>query len=229
MCDHRDMEHERRWDRRRWARVWFAVTGLAVVTGLAIQVPLAASGTGGFFRVPWERGLNVFAFFTIQSNILVAVASFLLAIRTERRSISFAVLRMTGLVAITITGIVYHVALRGLFELDTWGLAADQLLHTVVPVMAVAGWLLFGPRKLTSARIALLALIFPVAWLGFTLVRGAYVPFYPYPFIDVTVLGYAKTLLNCLWVALLFVAMAATYTGLDRTLARHAQLGPEAG
>ncbi len=229
MCDHRDMEHERRWDRRWWARVWFAVTGLAVVTGLAIQVPLAASGTGGFFRVPWERGLNVFAFFTIQSNILVAVASFLLAIRTERRSISFAVLRMTGLVAITITGIVYHVALRGLFELDTWGLAADQLLHTVVPVMAVAGWVLFGPRRLTSARIALLALIFPVAWLGFTLVRGAYVPFYPYPFIDVTVLGYAKTLLNCLWVALLFVAMAATYTGLDRTLARHAQLGPEAG
>ena len=161
MCDYRYMEHERRWDGRRWARVWFAVTGLAVVAGLAIQVPVAASGTAGFFRVPWERGLNVFAFFTVQSNILIAVASFLLAIRAERRSTSFAVLRMTGLVAITITGVVYHVALRGLFELDTWGIAADQLLHTVVPVMAVAGWLLFGPRRLVSARIALLALVFP--------------------------------------------------------------------
>lgn len=223
------VEHEHRLDRRRWAQVWFTVTGLAVVAGLAIQVPVTASGTGGFFSVPWERGLNVFAFFTIQSNIRIAVASFLLAARTERRSMGFAVLRMTGLVAITITGIVYHVALRGLFELDTWGLAADQLLHTVVPVMAVAGWVLFGPRKLVSTRIALLSLIFPVAWLAFTLVRGMFVPFYPYPFIDVTVLGYAKAILNCLWVALLFVAIAATFTGFDRTLARHARLGPEGG
>ncbi len=223
------MERGQRWDRRWWARAWFAGTVLAVVAGLAIQVPVTASGTGGFFHVPWERGLNVFAFFTVQSNILIAVASFLLATDPYRQSMSFAVLRMTGLVAITITGIVYHVALRKILELDSWGLAADQLLHTVVPVMAVAGWVLFGPRKLVSARIALLALIFPVAWLIFTLVRGAFVPFYPYPFIDVTVLGYAKTLLNCLWVALLFVGITALYTGFDRTLARHAQFGPEAG
>jgi hypothetical protein len=216
------VETEQTWNRRHWARVWFAVTGLAVVAGLAIQVPVAANGTGGFFSVPWERGFNVFAFFTIQSNILIAVASLLLAARTERRSMSFAVLRMTGLVAITITGIIYHVALRGLFELDIWGLAADQLLHTVVPVMAVAGWIIFGPRRLVSTRIALLSLFFPVAWLAFTLVRGAFVPFYPYPFIDVTVLGYAKTIINCLWVALLFVAIAATYTGIDLSLARHA-------
>ncbi|MDA8356688.1 MAG: Pr6Pr family membrane protein [Actinomycetota bacterium] len=213
-------------NRKRWARAWFAVTGLAVVAGLAIQVPVAASGTGGYFSVPWERGLNVLAFFTVQSNILVGVASFSLALR-EPRSTGFAVLRMTGLVAITITGIVYHVALRGLLELDTWGLAADQLLHTVVPVMAIAGWMLFGPRRRVSTRIALLSLVFPVAWLAFTLVRGSIVPFYPYPFVDVTVLGYAKTVLNCLWVALLFVAIAGAYTGFDRALARHAPLGPQ--
>ncbi len=209
---------EDRTDKTRLARIWFAITAAAVILGIAIQIPVTANGTVGFFHTPFERALNVFSFFTIQSNILIAITCFMLAIKPDRSSKVFSVVRMTGLVAITITGIVYHVALSGLFELDTWGLAADQLLHTVVPVMALSGWLLFGPRRLVSSRIALFSLAFPIAWLAFTLIRGAFVPFYPYPFIDVNQLGYLKTTLNCLWVSLLFMAVAATYTRLDVVL-----------
>ena len=132
----------------------------------------------------------------------------------------FATFRLIGVVAITVTGLVYHVALAGLFDLQGWDQLGNQLVHTVVPILAVVGWLMFGPRRLASARIALWSLIFPVAWLGFTLVRGSFVHWYPYPFIDVTTLGYGGTLLNCLWVSVLLLGLAAGATKVDRVLSR---------
>lgn len=77
-----------------------------------------------------------------------------------------------------------------------------------MPLLAVIGWVAFGPRGLTSARIAKLSLLFPLAWLAFTLIRGAVIHWYPYPFIDVTSIGYGKAVLNCFWVTLLLLGLS---------------------
>ncbi len=109
-------------------------------------------------------------------------------------------MRLIGLVAITITGIVYHVALSGLLDLESWARVADELLHTVVPVLAIAGWLMFGPRRRTSSAIARLSVLFPIVWGTFTLIRGAMIHYYP------------------LWIGLLFLGVAAGATALDKRL-----------
>ena len=155
---------------------------------------------------------------TIQSNLLVGVATLLLAMRTDRSSTVFAVLRLSGLVAIAITGIVFHVALAQTLDLKSWDVVGNELVHTVVPVMAVVGWLLAGPRALVSRRIVWLSLIFPACWLAFTLIRGAIAHWYPYPFIDVTQLGYSRAAVNCLWVTLLMLGLAGGATVLDDRL-----------
>jgi hypothetical protein len=132
----------------------------------------------------------------------------------------FSVFRLVGLVAITVTFVVFHVALSHLLDLETWAEAANQLLHTVVPVLAIAGWFAFGPRGLTSARVARLSVCFPVFYMAFVLIRGPLnSDWYPYPFADVKTLGYLKVIINGVWVALLFVALAAGATALDRRLA----------
>ena len=64
------------------------------------------------------------------------------------------------------------------------------------------------------------SIAFPILWLCFTLIRGAVVHWYPYPFIDVTVLGYGGAALNCVWVALLLLGLAAGSDVLDRRLRR---------
>lgn len=202
-----------------WARLWFGITTLCVVIGIAIQLPVAYHSQAGHYR-GGAASLNVFSFFTVQSNVLVGVTSLLLAINLHRPNLLFRVLRLSGLVAITITGIVYHVALSGLLELDTWGQTANQALHTAVPILAVVGWLIFGPRGCTSARIAKLSLVFPILWLAFTLIKGSVNNWYPYPFIDVATLGYLKVALNCLWIAMLFLGLAAGATVLDPRLSQ---------
>ena len=65
-----------------------------------------------------------------------------------------------------------------------------------------------------------LSVLFPVAWLFFVLIRGPIVHFSPYPFVDVAHLGYARVLINCVWVAVLYLGMAAGAAALDRRLAR---------
>jgi hypothetical protein len=201
-------------------RYWFGLTALAVGFGLVVQVIVAAGNQAGFFPTPLGRALNVFVFFTVLSNLIVGGTSFLLALDPDRRSTVFAVFRLTGIVGITITGIVYHAVLRRLFDLESWALVADNVLHTVVPVLAVVVWLLYGPRGLTSRWIAALSVLFPAAWLIFTLIRGELVGFYPYPFVDVASLGYARVLVNCIWVSVLYLGVAAIATALDTRLAR---------
>jgi hypothetical protein len=211
------------------ARIWFGATGAAVLFGLVVQVVVAVNAATGHFQGGAARTFNVFCFFTVQSNVIVGVTSLLLAKNPARSSTVFRTFRLSGVVAITITGLVYHSVLRGLLDLESWALVADHVLHTIVPVMAVAGWLLFGPRGLTSPRVTRLALIFPVCWLTFTLIRGEIVDVYPYPFVDVARLGYGRVLVNCVWVAVLYLGVAAAATVLDGWLARVPRAGPEAG
>jgi hypothetical protein len=201
------------------ARLWFGVTTGCVVAGVALSVYTAVQGPG-HFATGVQRGFNTFAFFTIQSNLIVGGATLLLALNPERSSMAFRVFRLIGLVAITVTGVVYHVALAGVLDLDGVHQLGNQLVHTVVPVLAVVGWLMFGPRRLTSSGIARLSLLFPFLWLAFTLIRGSVIHWYPYPFIDVTRIGYAKALLNCVWVSLLLLGLAAGATAIDGRLGR---------
>jgi hypothetical protein len=203
----------------KWARPWFAATALAVLAGLIIQIGVTSGDTSVFGGTPLGRSLNVFSFFTIQSNLIVGVTTLLLALDPLRSSTAFRVFRLIGLVAITVTFVVFHVALSHLLDLETWAEAANQLLHTVVPVLAIVGWLAFGPRGLASARIAKLAVLFPVFYLAFVLIRGPLnSDWYPYPFVDVKTLGYLKVAINGAWIALLVVALAAGAASLDKRL-----------
>ena len=216
------------------ARVWFAVTALAVVVALVIQIPITgAAAEGSFFSTPTFRVLNLFVFFTIWSNILVAVVSARLALRGGTRStggtggpggldhVAWRVARLAGLVAITVTFIVYNLALRGLVELGATEAVANELFHTVVPLLTVVGWVVFGPRGATSWRVVGWTLVMPVGWAVFTLVRGEVVGgWYPYPFLDVTEVGYPAAVLNIALVGVVFVALAAVAHLADRALVR---------
>jgi len=198
-------------------RYWFGATALCAATGTGVSVYVAVRGPG-HFSSGVERGFNTFAFFTIISNLIAGGVSLLLAVSPRVNSLVFATFRLSGLVMITVTGIVFHVALARLLDLDGVAEFGNQFVHTVVPVLTVAGWLLYGPRGLTSARVAWLSVLIPLAWLAFTLIRGAVIHWYPYPFLDVDAIGYAKALLNVAWVSLLLLALAAGATALDKHL-----------
>ncbi|MDT7617047.1 MAG: hypothetical protein QOF00_4494 [Pseudonocardiales bacterium] len=211
----------------RQARLWLALNALVVIVALAIQIPITAADTTGVFATPASRVANLFTFFTIMSNLLVAGVCIALVARPALRSTTLAVLWLDALLGITVSGIVYNTVLIGLYDLHGGALVADRMFHQVSPVMFVIGWLLLGPRGLVSLRTVLLSLIYPLAWLAFTLVRGAIITWYPYPFLEVTDLGYGRVALNSLVITLIFLALAAGIHGLDRVLGRSSRALPQ--
>ena len=72
---------------------------------------------------------------------------------------------------------------------------AHLLLHTVWAARCVSGWLAVGPaRHHRPARQRRGALVFPVAWLVFTLVGGAAIGFWPHPLLGADDFGFGVPL-----------------------------------
>ncbi|MXG88149.1 Pr6Pr family membrane protein [Nocardioides flavescens] len=124
-------------------------------------------------------------------------------------------MRLAGLLGITVTALVHFFLLRPLQDLDGLDLLADTLLHVVVPLLAVAGWLLAGPRPRWDLATLAFATAWPLAWLGVTLVVGATTGWYPYPFLDVDTEGWGSVLVASLAVTALFGALAAVVRIVD--------------
>jgi hypothetical protein len=203
----------------RVSRLVAGFTTLVVVVGIILQLHATATSTGGFFSSKADRIANVFCFFTVLSNLLLAATNGVLAVDPNRRSPVFSAFRLAGVLSMIVTGVVFHLALRGLHDLHGTAAAADFLLHTVSPVMAVVSWLAVGPHGVVTRSVIGMTLIYPVGWLIVTLIRGAIVGFYPYPFLDATTHGYLRVTVNCLLVAVLFLALAIGAAALDRALA----------
>ncbi len=95
---------------------------------------------------------------------------------------------------------------------------ADRLLHVIVPLFALTGWLAFGPRNRVHRADLGPFLVVPVLWLVYTLVRGAFVDWYPYPFIDAGELGYSLIAVNSVVISGLMLGLAVLALWLDPKL-----------
>jgi hypothetical protein len=199
------------------------LTALVVLVGVTVNGIVAWRDTEavGRFSPGLFRLLNTFVFFTIQSNLLVGIPAFLLFLGLARPGTVFRFFWLLGLVGITITGVVYHWLLSE--HHNPTGLAdfGNVLVHYLVPIMAVAGFLVFGPRGLVSSRLVGLTPLYLVAWGAFTLVRGELTDpaWYPYPFIDVAAKGWGRVIVNGAAIAAAYVAVGFLYLAADRALA----------
>jgi hypothetical protein len=201
------------------ARVLHALLALAALAGVALEVGRALVDGPGDAGTMTERLVRLFSYFTIQSNLLVAVASALLAVRPARTGRVPAVLHLDALLCIAVTGVVYHAVLaEQSLALTPSGGLANFLLHTVTPVGAWLVWLLVGPRPRFGGSTVAWSLAYPLVWIGYTFVRGSVTGWYPYPFLDVGGIGMATAARNTALVAVTFGVLALLVRLLERVL-----------
>lgn len=222
------MQNEHRYAPGVMARAWHALTVALVLAALIVQVKIAADAPGlppghevGRIAgaIAEHRLLRVASFFTIQSNVLVAVTSAFLAVNPAHDGRIWRILRVDALVGITVTGIVYSTVLARIHEPKGWEqTTTNAAFHYIAPLLAVLGWLLFGPRPRIDRSTVAWSLVWPVLWFGYTLVHGAVSGWYPYPFMSVTDHGYARVLLNALAVTVVLGAVAVAFAFGDRKL-----------
>ncbi|WP_147796131.1 Pr6Pr family membrane protein [Cellulomonas sp. Y8] len=201
------------------ARVLHALLALAAAGGVALEVSRALAEGPGDAGTTTERLVRLFSYFTIQSNLLVLVASALHAARPARTGRLMAVLHLDALLCIAVTGVVYHTVLADAgVDLTPSGDLANFLLHTVTPVGTWVVWLLVGPRPRFGGATVAWSVLYPLAWIAYTFVRGAATGWYPYPFLDAGALGLATAARNTALVAVAFLVLALLVRLLERVL-----------
>jgi len=130
---------------------------------------------------------NFWSFFTIQSNLIAAFVLLLAVWKADdlRRSTTFDLIRGAAVVYLSTTGVVYGLLLSGYQEaLQTTLPWVDTLLHRIMPIVMVADWLIDPPHRHIALRDAVWWLLFPFAYMVYSLIRGPIVDWYPYPFLD---------------------------------------------
>ena len=175
---------------------------------------LTLAALGSQLMVQIQSGfslINFFSYFTNLSNLFAAVVMIFVAINSLRVPRSRPLhdsLRGASVVGMAVVGIVFNLLLR---NVDLGGLLlwVNVVIHYVMPVAAVLDWLVDPPRsKLTLRRIAYW-LIFPLCYLAYSIVRGAIVGFYAYPFFSPDqVGGYGGVGLYCIAIFVLFLIVS---------------------
>lgn len=207
-----------------YARTWHGLVTVVTAFALSFQLILVMSGAAVLVSSEppnvGERLIRFFSYFTILSNILVLYTSATLTMIPSRTGRVWNVLRLNAMAGIVVTGIVHWFFLRPILELSGAPYVADKLVHVAVPLLAVIGWVIFGPRLRISWATLLPSLIYPVVWVIYTLTRGAVSGWYPYPFVDVGLHGYGVVALNCLGIAALLLSVSVVLLYADRGLSR---------
>lgn len=159
----------------------------------------------------------VFAYFTILTNMLVAVVFTGLAASQTQTRASWIV--AGTMLSILLVGIIYALLLHGKTELTGGSAVANALLHMATPILVTFFWIIFTPKGQLTWSHPLVWAIYPLAYLAYSLVRGGQTGKYPYPFLDPGLVGWQQTMLSNLAIAVAFLICSYTLVTLDHRLA----------
>lgn len=162
-----------------------------LLTWTAIVVQGARQVAGGFPL------LNFFSYFTILSNAIAGTVLIVTAwaawgarrgVMQRPPSAALDLARGAATLYMAVVGVVFVMLLR---NVDLGGLLpwVNNVHHYVMPVVMVGDWLLVRPTTRPSTRTLVVYLSFPLAYVIYSLLRGAAIGWYPYPFFNPAIVG----------------------------------------
>jgi hypothetical protein len=166
-----------------------------------------------------ESIIRYFSFFTVLTNFLVVLCfSFILAKRHSSLGHFFSSTKiLTAIVVyITVVGVVYNIILRFLWQPRGLQFIVDELLHTVIPLLCIVYWIAFVSKLPLKWKDAFAWLLYPAAYIIYIFIRGSFSGFYPYPFINVTEIGYNNALINSGILATSFLIISFLFIGVAK-------------
>lgn len=191
-----------------------AAFAVALQLGLSIRHQLEAGRTVGFAVLQYT------GYYTIITNsfcALVAAACvwpsrlgrFAAALRSPIAITAASVsIVMVGLLYVTLLTRVHHP--QGLEHLT------NLLLHYLIPPLFAHFWWRIVPKGSVQWRDAWRCMALPAAYLIYLGVRGEATGLYPYYFIDVGQLGYARAAVNAVAIAAVFLLATIGFIRLKR-------------
>ncbi len=212
-----------------------------------IVILSAATGTimcASAGRNAFMGGSRVFMYFTIQSNIAIALISVIgcyLLTREKPINSGWYIVKLAGTVSITLTGVVFAVLLAPLLGKAAWSLP-NTLTHLVVPVAAVADFFVAASGAEIKRRSVAYVIIPPLmyaSYAGIGYVNGwefARGQIYPYFFLNwgspAGAFGFTDELpyMGCVWwilaLLLFLIVIGWCYLAIADKIGKSSRMNP---
>jgi hypothetical protein len=173
------------------------------------------------------RPTEYFAYFSIVGSIAAGVlalvtGAYLLLSKSETKFLNIA--RLSAAVAMVVIGVVYHALLADaagdVRDGDyAWPVLPNEIIHTYAPIAVAIEYLISLKSPMLRLRAALWVTVFPLAWLGFSIVRGLATDWWPYWFINPNGEGGVGTVLFYVSaITIFFIALGFLIQGLRLVL-----------
>ncbi|MBH0775153.1 Pr6Pr family membrane protein [Nocardia bovistercoris] len=200
-----------------WVRALRVAIGLLGTVAL-VWIPLRDADLGAFSPA------NYFSYFTIQSNVLGVVVLLVGGLR-DPLDRGWQFVRGAATLYLLITGVIYAVLLANIDVslTDRW---INDVLHRILPIVMLLDWVLAPVALGVSARSIGVWLIYPLVYGAYTLVRGPFADWYPYPFIDPRRQGYVSLIIGLIILAGVFALLASAVLSIGAWATRWRHHGP---
>jgi len=138
------------------------------------------------------RPSEYFSYFTITSCLLaggVLAYSGVAILRNQKETKTDTLIRLTVAVSMVIVGVIYNALLAGGAPDPrdigyAWPVLPNLIMHTYMPIVIFFEWLLFNTDFKIKLKSVFWVLLYPLAWLAFTIIRGLAQGWWPYWFLD---------------------------------------------
>ena len=197
---------------RQLAAAIAIIAGVAVVSQLGLNFARAVEKGTPLFMVP----IDLFGYFTIWSNTLVALVTARFARGGDNRGLGAPWLLAAAVVYILVVGAVYNLLLAPYNPQVGVRKLLDLVFHSVIPIAYPLWWLTQVSRGQLAWNTLLPALAFPLAYCAAAMTKGAMTGKYAYFFIDIGRFGVAQVLINIAGLAALYAVLMAVVIAFDR-------------
>jgi hypothetical protein len=187
----------------RIARVIKIALAIAALLGVGLQFATWNDRLGQF---------NLFSYFTVQSNLILAFVFLVSEARSRRgrgQGFALAVIERSARLWVYMTGLAFAALLAAIYKPTGLAGLANLLVHLVVPLGTFLEWLLFEPRGCYRLRESIIWVCYPLVYAGSSLFRGGFDGFYPYWFLNPSAPppdGVGSWPAAILWVGILAIA-----------------------
>jgi hypothetical protein len=164
---------------------------LATAFGLAISIVWQV--TDRLLNNVFRAG-EYFAYFTIHTSLIAAVVLALAAVRELQGKADTKALTLARLSASTyaiVVAVVYNALLRGSPVLPgdpdygyNWPGIPNEILHVWAPILILLDFALTNTATKLKFKQIFWVLLFPLAWLVFTIIRGLFANWWAYWFLN---------------------------------------------
>ncbi|MFM2024336.1 MAG: hypothetical protein RLZZ56_349 [Actinomycetota bacterium] len=166
---------------------------LRLVTSFALLASVVWQVSDRLIHNVFRPG-EYFAYLTIQSSLIAAVILAVAGVRELQGKADTKVLTLARLSTASyaiIVGVVYNALLRGTVVLPgdpdygyNWPVAPNEILHVWGPLFIFLDFVLTITVTKLKFKQIFWVLLYPLAWLTFTVIRGLITDWWPYNFLN---------------------------------------------